>query len=229
MTTTERDESAWSEALAAELGEVEKAASALVSQDALGLRAVEPIPGRRWYLCAFAGPAFLCIRRDLAPESRSAQVREVAAGSLLVERAEVIVDAAELRYLAGAAGRLLAAAGEPGDLEESIELVAHRALQIAAWRESPQREVASVAALDTAVALQEHFLTAYGRFVALSQPLVERQDELEPDVVSGLRVFEEAAGRAGIGEPLASRLGATIEDCDEGARQVVAAHLLPLS
>ncbi|MDH3227307.1 MAG: hypothetical protein OEM67_09510 [Thermoleophilia bacterium] len=229
MNNAERDESAWSEALAAELREVEKAALGLVSRGVIGVRAVEPIPGRRWYLCAFDGPAFLCVRRDLAPESRTAQVREVAAGSLLVERAEAIVDAAELKYLAGAAGRLLAAAGDPDDLEESIQLVAHRALQLAAWRESVQREVASVAALDSAVSLHESFAKAYGAFVALSQPLVERQDELEPNVISSLRVFEKAAGRAGVGEPLASRLGATIGDCDEGATQVVVAHLLPLS
>jgi hypothetical protein len=229
MTIGERDETAWSEALAAELGQVEQAVRSLSDRSLLGLRAVEPLLGQRWYLCAFDGPSFLCLKRDLSVEKNSKQVREVAAGSLLVERAEAIIDAAEIKYLASAAGRLLAAAGEPGDLEESIELVAHRALQLAEWRESAQREVASVAALDTAVALHEAFSKAYGEFVSRSQPLVERQDELEPEVVSGLRVFEEAAGRAGIGEPLATRLGATLEDCDEGAAQVLAAHVLPLT
>jgi hypothetical protein len=228
MGTATGDEPAWTETLARELTDASAAASALVGGEVIGLRAVEPAPGRRWYLCALDGPSFVCLRRDLTPERRAAQVREVAAGSLLVERAEALIDSAELRYLAGAAGRLLAAAGDPGDVEESIERVAQRALELGGWREAAQREVASVAALDTAVALHEAFTKAYGEFVSRSQPLAERQDELEPEVVSALRVFEEAAGRAGVGEPLATRLGATLDDCDEGAQEVLAAHLLPL-
>jgi hypothetical protein len=46
--------------------------------------------------------------------------------------------------------------------------------------------------------------------------------------MAALRGVEEAAGRAGVGESLAQRLGATMEDCDEAAAQVVAAHLTRL-
>ena len=228
MPDDDREPPEWSAALAAELGEAAAAATAIAGPGLLGLRAVEPREGHRWYLCALEGPAFLCLRRDLTRESGERRVHEVASGSLLVERAEAMIDGAELRYFAGAAGRLLAVAGEPGELEEAIEAAAQRALLLAEWRESAQREVASVAALDTAIALHEAFTRAYGHFVSVSEPLVEHQDELPPEAVSGLRVFEEAAGRAGVGEALAARLGAAMEDCDEGAAQVVAAHVLPL-
>lgn len=222
MAVGSEHDSGWEEALVAELEQARAAAARLAGAEPLGLRAVEPTPGRRWYLCAFEGPAFLCLDVALRPESEHARIREVASGSLLVERAESVIDATELTYLAGAAGRLLAATGEPPEVAASLESVAQRALEMAAWRESPQREVASVAALDTAVALHDRFQRAYGNFVAVSQPLVERQDDLDPELVSGLRVFEEAAGRAGVGEALAPLLGRSVEDCDEGAEQVLA-------
>ena len=49
------------------------------------------------------------------------------------------------------------------------------------------------------------------------------QVELDSELVSGLRVFEEAAGRAGVGESLARILGQCVEDCDEGAEQILGA------
>lgn len=221
MTVDAEPDLQWQEALVVELTEAREAAVRIVGREPLGLRAVEPAPGQRWYLCAFDGPSFLCLDVTLRPEAEHGRIREVASGNLLIERAEGLIDSAELSYLAGAAGRLLAATAEPAEVTASLEAVAQRALEMAAWRESPQREVASVAALDTAIALHERFHRAYGHFVSVSQPLVEKQDELDPELVSGLRVFEEAAGRAGVGDSLARILGQIVEDCAEGAEQVL--------
>jgi hypothetical protein len=218
----------WARALVEELTAVRHRAASLAGGEPLGLRAVEPAPGRRWYLCAFEGPAFLCLDIELAPELRGEAVREVASGSMLVEGAEALIDSAELGYLAGAAARLLTTTSEPPEVAAAVESVAQGALELAGWRDSPRREIASVPALDTAVALHGAFARAYGRFVDASEPLVSRQDELEPETVSALRVFEEAAGRAGVGEPLAARLGALVEDSDEAAGQVLEAYLRPL-
>ena len=217
----------WDATLLAELTAARERASQSGGSDPLGLRAVELGPGQRWYLCAFAGPTFLCLDVELRPERDRERVREVAAGSLLVERAEGLVDAEKLSYLAAAAGRLLAATAEPTDVASSLEVTAQRALELAAWRESPQREVASVASLDAAVSLHDRLRAGYGAFVAASEPLVERQDSLDPELVSGLRVFEEAAGRALVGESLATLLGQFVEDCDEGAKQIMSSLLAP--
>ena len=74
----------------------------------------------------------------------------------------------------------------------------------------------------------ERARSAYGRFVALTDPLVAIQDQLAPERREALREVEEGAGRAGLGEALAARLADAMPDCDEGAVQVVAAHLTRL-
>jgi hypothetical protein len=218
----------WLETLARELGAVRDAAQRVAGRAPLGLRAVDPAPGGRWYLCAFEGPAFLCLDADLRPERSGERVREVASASLVVEHAETLLDTEALDYLAAAAGRLLTLDDDPPGIAEPVGEVAERALDLARWRMAPQREVASVAALDTAIVLHDRLVAAYGAFVAASEPLVAGQDALAPGLVSALRVFEEAAGRAGVGEPLAKRLGAALPDCQEGAAQVLDAHLAPV-
>ena len=222
------DDHPWQRALADELTEAAAAAAAAAQREPEGIRAIEPLAGRRWYLAAFPGPGFVCLDRALAVERRAARVREAASGGLLVEAVETLLPVDGLRYFSEAGGRLLALAPEAPGADAALQATGQATLDLLAWREDVQREVASVAALDAAVALQERVFTAYGRYVTASEPLVERQEALAPELVSALRVYEEAAGRAGAAEKLSTRLADVMADCEEGAEQVVAAHLVPL-
>lgn len=222
------EESPWEQALAAELTQAAHAARDAAGRTPIGVRAVEPLDGRRWYLAAFAGPEFLCLDRDLATEGERRRVHAAASASLLVETVEALLPPDDLRYFSEAGARLIALDTPTPGLDAALQHTGQDTLALLAWREHPQREVASVAAVDAGVALQERVYTSYGRYVSASEPLVARQDQLEPDLVSALRVYEEAAGRAGAGEKLASRLGDLMMDCEEGAQEIVAAHLTPL-
>jgi hypothetical protein len=216
-------------ALVRSLEAARDAATRVVGRPPLGLRAVEPATGRRSYLCAFDGPAFLCLAGDLAAERDLRRARESASASLLWEHLEAMIDADALRELAAAIGRLLALGGEPAEVGQALERVAARALELAAWREAPERAVASVPGLDEASALHERLVGAYRAFVRASEPLVAVQDTLPDELVGALRAVEEHAGRAGAAQRLAERLSAAMPECDDGADQVVEAHLTRLS
>lgn len=215
-------------ALVRELAGAREAARALAGRDPLGVRAVEPAPGRRGYVVAFAGPAFLCLDGALRAEADARRARESASASLLWEDLELVVDADALRELAAAAGRVLALGQDPGGILAPIGAVAARALELAAWRDEPVRAVASLPDLDGGVALQERLAGAYARFVRVSEPLVAVQDELDPRLGEALRDLEGAAARAGAGQRLADRLAATLPACQEGASEMLAAHLTRL-
>lgn len=204
------------------------AAAGLAGREPLGVRAVEPAAGRRSYLAAFEGPAFLCLTSGLGAEVDERRAREAASASLLWETVEILVDSAALRDLARAVGRFLALGGDPVEVSETLEVVAARALDLAAWREEPVRALASLPALDDAVALHERLVGAYARFVRASEPLVAAQDTLTPEVIAALREVEEAAGRAGAAERLADRLAGAMPGCEDGADQMMAAHLTRL-
>lgn len=204
------------------------AADRVAGRPALGLRAVEAVAGRRGYVAAFEGPAFLCLDAELAPERSTRRAREAASASLLWEHAEARVDAEALRGLVQAIGRLLALGGEPVEVAEPLEVVAARALELAAWRDDPLRAIASLPDLDVASRLQERLVGAYARFVRASDPLVERQDSLDPELIAALASVEESAARAGAAERLADQLARALEECDEGAGQMVAANLVRL-
>jgi hypothetical protein len=216
------------EELAADLASAQRAAEVVANRESLGLRAVETGAGR-WYLCAFEGPEFLCLTGALAPEPSERRVRDAAAASLLQERLEQLVDPGALRALAEAVGRALARGEEDRAVAEALGRVAQSALDLAAWREAPERALASVPDLDRATRLHEAVRAAYGAFARASEPLVERQDSLAADRIAALRGVEEAAGAAGVGESLARRLGAAMDDCHEAAGAVVAAHITRLS
>lgn len=225
--TTDADDAALG-ALVRSLEAARDAAAQVAGRPPLGLRAVESVTGRRSYLCAFEGPAFLCLGPDLAAEPDLRRAREAASASLLWEHFENLVDADALRALVEAIGRLLALGGDPREVSRTLEVVAARALELAAWRDVPSRAVASLPDLDAAAALQERLLGAYRRFLRASEPLVEVQDTLSPDLVAALREVEQAAVRAGAGERLAERLSMAMPECEEGADQVVGAHLTRL-
>lgn len=210
------------------LSSARDAAAGLSGRPPLGVRAVEPAAGRRSYLVAFDGPGFLCLSADLTAEGDERRAREAASASLLWETVEVLVDAPALRELAQAIGRFLAIGGELSAVSQTLEAVATRALALAAWREEPLRALASLPALDDGVALQERLHTAWSLFVRASEPLVEAQDTLTPDIVAALRDVEESAGRAGAAERLADRLAGAMPGCEDGADQMVAAHITRL-
>ncbi len=204
------------------------AAERIAGRPPLGVRAVEPAAGRRGYVAAFEGPEFLCLAGDLEPERDARRVREAASATLLWEHAEALVDAEALRDLVRAVGRLLALGGEPVEVAEPLEVVAARALELAGWRDAPRRVIASVPELDEASRLQERLVGAYARFMRASDPLVAQQDSLDAALIEALRSVEESAGRAGAADRLADRLARAIEECDEGAGQMVAANLVRL-
>jgi len=213
--------------LVTQLAAAREAAETLAKRPSLGLRAVEPGAGR-WYLCAFEGPSFLCLTAELAPEPSMRRTRDAAAASLLHERLEQLVDSGLLRDLAGAVGRALARTDEDAAVCEALGRLAQAALDLAAWRDAPERTIASVPDLDAGSRLHERLRAAYARFVAATDPLVAVQETLDPGRVVGLRGVEEAAGRASVGESLAQRLGATMEDCEDAAALIVAAHITRL-
>jgi hypothetical protein len=215
------------ERLLADLEGARHAAETIAGRAPVGLRAVEPAAGRRSYLCAFDGPGFLCLDAALAPETAVRRAREVAVAGLLCEVAEEIVDAEALRGLAAAAGRLLAVEAE-GDVAEALGGTAEAALALAAWREAPERALASLPELDAAGRRHERLREAYTAFVTATAPLVEAQDALSDEHVAALRAMEEAAGRAGLAEGLVPQLGAAVPSCDHGADEILSAHLTSL-
>ncbi len=216
------------DALLAALRSAHAAALAAGGREPLGLRAVEAAPGRRAYLVAFDGPAFLCLRGDLAVESREAAVREVASASILWERLEALVSPERLHGLASAAGRALAVGAGDAEVTAALGLVGQRALALAEWRGVPGRELAALADVDHAVRLQEELHRSYALFVRASEPMVQAQERLPSELVDALRALEEAAATAGAGARLADQLAEALPGCREAAAEIAAAHLTPL-
>lgn len=202
-------------------------AAAAVGREPIGVRAVEPSAGQRWYLCAFEGPAFLCLDRDHNPEITRRHVRHAAGCALLVEHAESLLDAAELDLAAGVAGRLGALVDEDAVMGALGALAADVA-SLSTWRRQPERAIASLPALETAVALHDAARARFERYLEASEPLVAIQDTLPAEVVDGLRDLEEAAGRAGLARPLALAVSEAIAVIDAGTREILDLHLTPL-
>jgi hypothetical protein len=209
------------------LGAARDAAAALSGRPPLGVRAVEPATGRRAYIAAFEGPAFLCLTEELIPERDARRARETASASLLWEHLEALVDPDGLRNLAQAIGRLLALGGGPPEVARALETVAARSLELAAWREHPLRAVASVPDMDEGAAVQERLVGAYARFMRASEPLVSVQETLSSELVEALRGVEEAAARAGAADRLADRLAGAMPECEDGAEQMLASPAAP--
>lgn len=217
------------ESLVERLEAARSAAERVAGRRALGLREVELAPGARTYLCAFEGPAFVCIGDGGRPVTDLRVVHRVATVSLVWEQLEADVDPSRLADVASAAGRVLAATDSPAPVVEAVADTAEHVMAITSWRQSPLRAIASLVQIDVLFALQERGHRAYSRFVHASEPLVARQDELSPDLVAALGGFERAAIDAGLGARLADRLGAVVGSCDAAAEEIVAAHLTPLN
>ncbi len=212
--------------LVEELSRARDVAAGLFADPVAGVRALEPAPGRRWYLCASEASGFVCLDRMLEPERDRRRVREAVTCALLVEHAESLLDAAELELVSTLAirvrGLVDARLGEPlGELAEASGA-------LAAWRAEPQRVVASVPHLDQAVSRHERLRRAYQAYLEASEPLVAAQDRLDGDAVAALRDLEEAAGRAGLTGPLGAQIGEAMPAIDAGVREILDAHLTPL-
>ncbi len=216
------------EALLGQLTAARAAAETFTGTPPLGIRGVEIASGDRAYLCAYEGPAFLCLGADLRPLRSSRRVEQVATASLVWEQLEAMLDADRLRDLAAAAARVLAIASEPAAMADAVQGVAETALALVEWRDQPQRALASLPQIDIVSARHERVFRAYERFVAATEGLVAAQDALDSDLVAALRGFEEAAGRASVGERLAPRLGPVIEACHGAAGEITSSHLTPL-
>ena len=191
-----------------------------------GVRAVEPAAGRRAYVAAFEGPAFLCLDgATCAPEADERRARETASASLLWEHVEALVDPDALRDLAPAIGRLLALGGDPPEVDRPARdrrRAGARAGGVAgATRCGPSPRCRT---WTPGAALQERLVGAYARFMRASRAARRRAGHAaRAELVEALRDVEEAAARAGAAERLADRLAAAVPECEEGAEQMLAA------
>lgn len=213
--------------LVADLEGAARGAAAVAGRDPIGVRAVEPSAGERWYLCAFEGPAFLCLDRDHNPEGARRRAQHAAGCALLVEHAESLLDAAELDLTAGVAGRVGAVLDDAA-VAEALGALETGVAALAAWRSEPERAIASLPALETVIQLHDLARAGYQHFIEVSEPLVAIQDALPEEVVDGLRDLEEAAGRAGLARPLALAVSEAIAVIDAGTREILELHLTPL-
>jgi len=217
------------EALLSDLERAAAAAAAIGGDDPLGVRAIEDRPGERAYLCAFAGPRFLCLRRDLAPDREADGALEVVTAGLVVEHAETIIGEEALAHLAEAAGRAIVALAAYPDVAASVAEIAERAIALRAWRADPARAIASVPELDQAVRLHDALMVAWSRFVRASDPLAAATASLTPEVLEALRGLEDAAGPAHVEGSVANAIADAIPGCREGAREMLAAHVTALA
>lgn len=214
--------------LAAELTAARAAAEAHVGVPPLGIRAVDTSPGRRRYLCAFPGAAFLCMDEAHRPATQREEVRRVASCALLVEHGEGAIDGPELTMFATLAGRVARVAGD-ADLGATLHGLATAAMALNAWREAPERAIASLASLEDAIAMHDRLRVGFERFVEQSDPLVATQDSLPGELVDALREFELAAGRVALSRPLASALAEAIGAIDAGAEEIADGHVTTLA
>jgi hypothetical protein len=205
------------------LGRAQARAEAVIGEPAAGVRAVEPAAGRRWYLCAFAGPRFLCLDVTMQVERDVLRVHRAAACALVVEHAEGLIEQGEMDVLASASTTLMAYV-EAADLGDALGGLARDAHELARWSAAPERAVASLPALEAAIALHEDARRHYERFMKRTEPLVEIQDRLSDELVGALRDVEQAAGRAGLLTPVPAAIAQAMQTLDAGAGEIVAAH-----
>ena len=194
----------------------------------LGLRAVRPGAGGRAWLVALEGPAFLCLDDALDPEPSLTRFRDVAQAGLAAELVDDAVDAAALRAFRAPADAMAAWAGDMPAAVEALGRAAAAADELATWREDPRRIIASLIDLDEAAAIQERAHAAYATFAGLTEPLVERQDSLDPALLQGLIEVERAADAAGLGASLGKMLAEAMPGIVEAADEMARAHVTPL-
>jgi len=194
----------------------------------LGLRAVRPGASGRAWLVALEGPAFLCLDDALDPEPSLTRFRDVAQAGLAAELVDDAVDAAALRAFRAPADAMAAWVGDMPAAVEALGRAATAADELATWREDPRRIIASLVDLDEAAAIQERAHAAYATFAGLTEPLVERQDSLDPSLLQALIEVERAADAAGLGASLGTMLAEAMPGIVEAADEMARAHVTPL-
>lgn len=181
-----------------------------------GIRAVEPHPGERRYLCVREDRRVLCVDADgdeiLDPEER----HRIASAVLLMEHVEASIDGEECRLVATLAGRVTEAdVDDP--TRRSAQDLAETATALADWRLAPERAVARIAELDHVAALQSHAHVAHSTYLTVTEPLVAVQDTLDQALVEVLRDLENACGHAGIASSLSGTFSQIMDAIDEDA------------
>lgn len=194
----------------------------------LGLRAVRPGAGGRAWLVALEGPAFLCLDDALDPEPSLTRFRDVAQAGLAAELVDDAVDAAALRAFRAPADAMAAWVADMPAAVEALGRAAAAADELATWREDPRRIIASLIDLDEAAAIQERAHAAYATFAGLTEPLVERQESLDPALLQALIEVERAADAAGLGASLGKMLAEAMPGIVEAADEMARAHVTPL-
>jgi hypothetical protein len=213
------------EELVERLERARTAAERIGDRPVLGLREIEIAPGRREYLCAFDGPAFLCLGADLVPVTEVRAVHRAATVSLVWEQLEADVAPSRLSDVAAGGARVLALTDAPADMCAAIAATVEGATAVAAWRESPLRAIASLVQVDVLLALHERATRAYAQFVAASEPLVADQERLDTGLAAALGDFERAAIAAGLGRRLSERIAGAVGAADDAAEEIVSAHV----
>lgn len=185
-----------------------------------GIRAVEPEPAARRYLCVRRSGEVMCVDREGRPLEDADERHRVAAAVLLVEYVEESIDGEECRLVASLSDRITSA-----DLDavaiRSAEALAEAAASLADWRLDPERSIARVADLDRAAQLQSGAHVAHSTYLAATEHLVEIQDTLDGGLIEILRDLENACGRAGIAASLPAALGQAMEDIHTDATRLL--------
>lgn len=216
------------QALQDDMGAARGAAEALAGRPMAGLRAVRPGTGGRAWMVAFDGPEFLCMNQSLAPVADIARVRDVAQALLASELVDEMVDAPALRALRPHVDVLARFEGDLPAAVQALRRAADACDELAAWRDQPERIVASLVDIDAAVLIQARAHSAYATFSAVTEPLVARQQELPADLLAALVAVEQGASDAGLGMALGKVLGEGMPGIVEAADEMAAAHITPL-
>ncbi len=191
-----------------------------------GIRAVEPEPRLRRYLCVRRDQEVFCVDADGHPVDDPEERRRTAAAVLLVEHVEECIDGEECRLVATLADRLTAA-----EVDERTATMAsglsRSATALADWRLDPMRAIARIAELDRAASLQSDAHVAHGGYLAATEPLVGIQDTLDGALVELLRDLENACGRAGIAASLSGTLATVMDQIDADAARLLGGDVAP--
>jgi hypothetical protein len=204
------------------------AAEGVAGRPMLGLRPVRPGTGGLSWLVAFTGPAFLCMDELLRPEESLARVRDVAQANLASEVIDEMVDSDALRALRPHVDVLAGAAQGMPAAVDALRRCVDASEALAQWGDAPERIIASLVALDEAVLIQGRAHAAYATFASVTEPLVQRQDELPATLLSALVAVEQAASAAGLGASLGGMLGEGMGGIVEAADEMARGHLTPL-
>ncbi len=204
------------------------AAEGVAGRPMLGLRPVRPGTAGLAWLVAFTGPAFLCMDESLRPEESLARVRDVAQANLASEVVDEMVDADALRALRAHVDVLAGATQDIPAAVDALSRCVDASEALAQWGEAPDRIIASLVALDEAVLIQARAHAAYATFASVTEPLVQRQDELPATLISALVAVEQAASAAGVGASLGGMLGEGMSGIVEAADEMARGHITPL-